>query len=585
MSDNYKGKNKKQDNNSNGIEMDKPISRLKNLKNALKRKILLVIAVPIFAIWIIFLILLTYFGGSNATFFDYLANADVTSQYSIKIPLFRYLIEPICGLVFVVGKGNIDWLLLFLVSYPIFRAIYLLIDKFRYNWRIKYHVVMKSFKEALDFMLICFFISLFVILFVLLGIYSIKGTIGIADNYHEVLHGTIWIILILTGYKFIENLYSKITGRELIKPAIKNKIKQNIKAIFRIKNKKAVKRRIRKKKRPSEYKGIQKIIHYGVWEILTLIEIVGLLFFTNFIALSINLPTQKIETNLSSNEFLFDFHVHTVRSDGFLSPAERVKWYIDQGINGAAFSDHFNARGALEAKKYVEENNLNFTVLIAQEYTASEIHLNIYGIETPIIPEGWTASKGSLIMNVSDMIQYVKSHGGYVTVNHYDSPSSAPYTYEQLRDWGVDGFEIVNEGDLHAKQIRDFCLANNLACMGGSDFHSNYPINTLVKLTLPDPNNITLDAIFTELKKNNHQVIQIKPYAKNFNMGLENLGDITDVIEDFINYLFGLDVFQLTSWIIWSYIAFVFLCFFYKKMRQIEINQIARKLKKQYDIV
>jgi len=542
--------------------MNQKISKFQNLKNAIKNKLLLIISVPIFAAWIIFLIVLAYFAHPNYVFFDYLHNIDVTSQYSIKIPLFRYIIEPICGLIFVVGKGNYDWLILFLFSYPFIRFIWLLIDKYRYNWRIKYHPIIKSLKESLDFMLVLFLIFLISILAIFGIVYSKIGAIEIANNYHEVLHLSIWIILILTLLKFILNCFSKFIGEVI-------KIKRNRKI-----NKEKFRNRTIK-----EYKGFKKIAHYGIWEILTMIELIGIIFFINFIGLSIKLPTQRIDVNLGPNEFLFDFHVHTVRSDGFLSPEERVNWYIEQGIKGAAFSDHFNTRGAREAKKYVEENNLDFIVIMAQEYTADNIHLNIYGLEEEIIPDTWKAAPGSIIMNVSDMIQYVKSHGGYVTVNHYDRNSTAPYSYEQLRDYGVDGFEIVNEGDLYPEEIRQFCLDNNLACMGGSDIHTNYPTNTLVKLTLPDPNNITLDAIFTELKKNNHQVIQIKPYAENFKLNLEGWSDIIDVIEDFINYLNGLDVFQLTSWIIWSYGFYIFCILIYKRLRKIELKYIEKQIK------
>jgi hypothetical protein len=278
--------------------------------------------------------------------------------------------------------------------------------------------------------------------------------------------------------------------------------------------------------------------------------------------LCIPLPTQRIVTTLSPNEFLFDFHVHTTASDGMLTPEERIDWYICQGINGSAFSDHDTPNGAIRAQEYVEKHNLNFTVFLAFEYTSDspDIHLNVFGIDQAIVPEYASAPPSSLKMNVSDMIEYVKDHEGYVVVNHYDKNSSAPYSYEQLRDWGVDGFEIINEGENFSDEIRTFCLANSLALIGGSDYHTNSPLNTFVKLYLPDPTNKSLDAVFTELKKNTHQVIAMEPYAKPFVFDQES-------IEDLINYMFSLNPYQITSWVLWSYALYVLGCWIFKKAK------------------
>ncbi|GAI69799.1 unnamed protein product, partial [marine sediment metagenome] len=179
-----------------------------------------------------------------------------------------------------------------------------------------------------------------------------------------------------------------------------------------------------------------------------------LLLGSNVILLSIQFPTHKIIpiTPLDDDEFLFDFHVHTTFSDGWLTPEERVLWYIEHGISGAAFSDHDNIRGALAAREFVEKNGLDFTVWIAEEWTNHEpdpeIHMNYFGIEEELVPlESYTPG-GPEAMNASDLISYVKANGGFITVNHYNyvDGSGAPHTLEQLRDWGVDGFEIINSG-------------------------------------------------------------------------------------------------------------------------------------------
>jgi hypothetical protein len=151
-------------------------------------------------------------------------------------------------------------------------------------------------------------------------------------------------------------------------------------------------------------------------------------------------------------------------------------------------------------------------------------------------------------MNVSDLIAYVHGQGGYVIVNHYYD--EAYYTLEELRDWGVDGFEIINDGRVY--DVRQFCINNNLIAIGGSDVHSNEELNTFVKIQLDDPNNKSVQAIFNALKNNPSEVIYIdysNPVSSN----------VFPFIADFWNYLTSLNGYQIMSWIGWAlglYITF-----------------------------
>ncbi|MHA1612365.1 MAG: PHP domain-containing protein, partial [Promethearchaeota archaeon] len=271
---------------------------------------------------------------------------------------------------------------------------------------------------------------------------------------------------------------------------------------------------------------------------------------------------QQLSTDLSPNEFLFDFHVHTSTSDGSLSPRDRVEWYIDQGIHGAAFSDHHHPYGSQIAQEYVDRKGLDFTILLSQEFTDDyeDIHLNIYGIDIPLTPVNYTTGSYSPnTMTCEETIKWVKTQGGYVTVNHYRGGGGYPFTYEQLRDWGVDGFEIINGDDLRAPEIREFCLANNLICMAGTDEHGNQELTTIVKLYLPDPSNKSLDAIFSSLRNNTHETILITQYPERVSLS-------SDFIESFINYQLGLTWGQSISWFIWSVLIYSFMLYFFEKM-------------------
>lgn len=174
--------------------------------------------------------------------------------------------------------------------------------------------------------------------------------------------------------------------------------------------------------------------------------------------------------------------------------------------------------------------------------------MNYYGVLEEIVPLQSYTPGGPVAMNASDTISYVKANGGYITVNHYNydpNPSGGfgvPYTLDQLRDWGVDGFEIVNGGSYGGKyqQIRDYCLSNNLTCMGGSDIHTNEDLNTFIKMKLADPTNFTITNIFETLKNNTHEIIAINlnPEVIDFPGDLNDIGFY--VLESYINYLFNL---------------------------------------------
>jgi hypothetical protein len=258
-------------------------------------------------------------------------------------------------------------------------------------------------------------------------------------------------------------------------------------------------------------------------------------------------------------------------------------WYIEQGIDGAAFTDHDNIRGAIMARNYVESNNLDFVVWIGAEWTDNEndIHMNYYGLEEEIVaPMSKTSLGTSLVLNASDMITYVKNNGGYVIVNHYNydpNPSGGfgtPYSLEQLRDWGVDGFEIVNGDDVEAKEIREFCLNNtnsyneSMICFGGSDIHTSEELNAFIKVRLDDPSNKTIDNIFKNLRSNNHSMITINLHSNLVNFpGVINILGF-ELLEDFINYLLNLDLFQILSWILWSTITYILIFITYRKIKK-----------------
>jgi hypothetical protein len=304
--------------------------------------------------------------------------------------------------------------------------------------------------------------------------------------------------------------------------------------------------------------------------------LVGLIAYATLTGLQ--LPNYVIRTSLGPDEYLIDFHMHTWYSDGSLTPAERVESYIQQGISGAAFTDHDNLRGALEAKQYVEQNHRPFTVIIGQEYTDMDIdvHLNIYGTTEQFAP---IAQQNPLypdvhFLNVSDCIKAAKIAGGFVIVNHYSGSPGRPYPYVDLATWGADGFEIVNGARDFPATIKAFCLANNLACVGGTDEHMTKDINTFVKIGLPNPSNVS--DIFARLKLNTHQVVRV-----DYTTNPLSIGGPTRVVNParpFMNYFLNLDAGQYTSWFAWSGILYAVFLLFTIAVRRMDASAVERKV-------
>jgi hypothetical protein len=512
------------------------------LKKARQNKIYLVPGI-ISCIWIVFLILAGSLASHQTTFFDALSQTDVTSEYSAGIPPLRYLFEPVVGFTLAIANNVVDALVPLVLAYVTIRVVYLVIARVSSRENNKIKVLAAYARTFMNFYWKYCILAFLVGILVLLVGTILQGEIFFHTSFMAVVQASIifWFVLLVL----------KLTKNAVIFfiPA----------ARLGIKKPKAWTALTRQSRRYWNHK---------TWDVIGRESRYGLSVILIFAMVCLNLnsaqvPTQFIHTQLAENEILVDLHVHTTASDGWLSPEERVDWYLSQGIQAAAFSDHLNTMGASRAREYVRAFDLDFTVLTAQEFTSNvpEIHLNVYGIDeylSPIEYQGQPYSPNC--MNVSDMIKYVKDHDGYVTVNHYVPNASAPFTYTQLMNWGVDGFEIVGMGREKAPEIRQFCLDNNLTCVTGTDEHGNDGLDAFMRVTLADPANVTVDSIFAALKNNTHEAVLINftPDKVHLPRSLREFG----IVGDFLNYVLALDPLQVSSWICWScgfFLAYLFI--------------------------
>lgn len=531
-----------------------------SLKSYIMKNKIFTIITSAFVLWILFLLIAILASKRTITFYDALGQTDVSSNYISVLPILRYVFEPFAAISFIL-EMEFTWMFLFFMIYPVLRIGFYYLEKSGRFQSQKYKLLKYIIIDFINFTFKIYIIALGIVLLIILIGYSIQGFFFVSRYFMIPIQIAVYLCTIIMIFKVILILL------KLLHPRLKFKFEPRIKKRISL----SLGSKIRK-------------------ELVYLIGIGCILLGSNIVLISTQFPSHRIMPSvpLSDNEVLLDFHVHTVYSDGWLTPEERVMWYIDHGIDAAFFTDHDNIRGALAARTYVEENNLNFTVFIGEEWTDHEndIHINYFGLEEEIVPLESYTSGGPLAMNASELISYVKLHGGYITVNHYNYDSNpqggfgVPYSLETLRDWGVDGFEIVNGGSYSGKyqQIRQFCMDNNLTCIGGSDTHTNEDLNTFIKLTLDDPNNFTVDNIFKNLRNNTHEVVAINFYPKLVDFP----GDLNDagfyIIEEFINYIFNIDVFQGLSWILWSTGIYVLFLLTYRKLKNVDLEHLKQKI-------
>ncbi|MFX0098907.1 MAG: PHP domain-containing protein [Candidatus Hodarchaeota archaeon] len=526
-------------------------------------KLLLVFGTGILLIWMVFLIIISLYTSFNPTFENYMVYSggpvDVSDEYAITYSWERYFLEPVSALSFLVsGLDAFDAYLIVIIGYIAFRLIFLIISRESLGKSQKYQVVMKFIRKTYNAFWKYFLLVLGIGALVLYLLYDSLGFIYVNENFMGYIQA-----LVIFGLVFllVKILYNTVV---FLHPLAKLKIKRR--KPWKARGKKSVRYWLHKV--PNT---IGREARYGLCGFL--------LFLTITLGLStLQLPTRTIvPNNLGPDEMLIDMHAHTFHSDGWLSPEERVDWYIEQGIRAAAFSDHQQIIGAQRAREYVERNNLDFTVITSQEYTTYDIpgevydiHLNIFGLEEDITALEFANDVGAINpMNVSDMINYTKSNGGYVIVNHYrhwSTDDEQPYSLNDLFNWGVDGFEYTRDHGMYR-----YCVDKNLACVYTTDVHSNEPLFEFTKIKLPSNatlDNFTLHDIFISLKDYaNVQGVEISVESDNITLS-HDLREF-DIIGDFLNYMLALDDGQVISWFAWSigvYAIYVVLILWVRRM-------------------
>ncbi|KAJ2375228.1 hypothetical protein IW150_002662 [Coemansia sp. RSA 2607] len=238
-----------------------------------------------------------------------------------------------------------------------------------------------------------------------------------------------------------------------------------------------------------------------------------------------------MNSSFGNYNVLLDAHLHTTYSDGVLSPQQALEYSIANGYNAVIVTDHQTVAGALAAKAYADEHlQGKITVITGMEYTCCRIHMNLIGINETIEVSPPSPSDDQL----KAVIAKVHDMGGMVIVNHipWSNTTLLPWdtarlpnhpTRDQLLDWGVDGFEVVNQNtfDLRTYQFVQ-AHSNRLVALTGSDMH--YPGSSYAWTTINAPS-MTASAILNEIRNrrtsflldaSGTRPIQDPPYSKGY---------------------------------------------------------------------
>ncbi|MGV9172998.1 MAG: PHP domain-containing protein [Promethearchaeia archaeon] len=520
------------------------------LKEFIKQNKFFFAITVLFLTWIGILITFSLLFTRQVDFYNYLADEYVTDRYSANIPLLRYLIEPIVGIAFYLTLESAALPLTVFMGYIIYRILY---GYLRITDKIKSKKFNLLNNMGRDMMLFVGKLSIIVI-GSLLGYYlialSLVGGKYASYGMFYFLELVIWGGILAFGVKLGYLMY------KYYHPSLKFNYQK----------------RIEKWRRKNKFLRItQKEVIYCFGFVF--------LFASTTVVLKMSLfPTfEIIPDKMEEGEILIDFHSHTTESDGFLTPEERVMWYIQHGIHAAAISDHDTLEGSLKAQRFVEENDLDLNLIIAQEYSAYDNHLNIYGLEERIIPIEYAYEGGPTALNITEMVDYVKEKGGYVTVNHYNREEDrTPYSLEDYYEMGVDGFEIINKQDLQTENIREFCLEKGLIALSGSDIHYNHELYSFVRLKLNDPGNYSLENIFESLRKNEHETVLIENNPER--VSFEGFLSDFEEFENFSNYLLNLDSFQYLSWILWTLGIYLVMTLIYLRIKNLKVKKLENKI-------
>ncbi|MUL35885.1 PHP domain-containing protein [Gloeocapsopsis dulcis] len=160
--------------------------------------------------------------------------------------------------------------------------------------------------------------------------------------------------------------------------------------------------------------------------------------------------------NAQSCPRYFNFHMHTVHSDGKLQPEELVQQAIAIGLNGLAITDHHTVDGYRVARHYLDVLKLkpHLKHIVPEVWTGVEINANLLNIDVHILGYAFQPEHFSIapylqrkttvgkIYQAENVIAAIHQAGGLAVLAH---PARYKRSHQELIpaavSLGIDGVE------------------------------------------------------------------------------------------------------------------------------------------------
>ena len=171
-----------------------------------------------------------------------------------------------------------------------------------------------------------------------------------------------------------------------------------------------------------------------------------------------------------------DFHIHTIFSDGFVIPKERVDEAWREGLDAIAITDH--DAEIREGNKADNNRPYELAKPVAKRCGVILIHGLEYSRDEPVGHLGLIFIKDANkyadpSLTSEQVVNLASDDGAFITINH--SSALSDFQVGFVKQKKIHAMEVMNEGLIYTGAI-DMCNQFNLTKISGSDIH--HPINT-----------------------------------------------------------------------------------------------------------
>lgn len=198
----------------------------------------------------------------------------------------------------------------------------------------------------------------------------------------------------------------------------------------------------------------------------------------------------------------FNFHMHTIFSDGRLKPEELMSQAIAIGLQGLAITDHHSIDGYQVARCWLEDWKATHSQQAApQLWTGLEVNANLLKTEVHILGYAFDPQHPRLLRylqgqaptgsdyEAANVIAAIHQAGGLAVLAHPSRyPRSAAQLIPEAARWGIDGVETYyaynnpqpwQPSPKQTKQVRQLGEIYGLLHTCGTDTHGK---NLLMRL-------------------------------------------------------------------------------------------------------